>query len=29
MTYGLEFRVINLNNAVADVYVDEVTVSTN
>jgi hypothetical protein len=29
MTYGLEFRVTNLNNAVADVYVDEVTVSTN
>jgi len=29
MTYGLEFRVTNLNNAVADVYVDEITVSTN
>jgi hypothetical protein len=29
MTYGLEFRVTNLNHAVADVYVDEITVSTN
>jgi hypothetical protein len=27
MVYGLEFRVTNLNHAVADVYVDEVTVS--
>jgi hypothetical protein len=27
ITYGLEFRVTNLNNAVADVYVDEITVS--
>jgi hypothetical protein len=27
MVYGLEFRVINLNHAIADVYIDKITVS--